>query len=78
MAVYSHVHIVVSVHGLRLHLTCCCRQVYVAPGQWSLPLNLPNEWLGIFPAGELADDDTTTPWGDEIEQKVLLPPQIGG
>ncbi|WIA12372.1 hypothetical protein OEZ85_012420 [Tetradesmus obliquus] len=53
-------------------------KVYVAPGQWSLPLNLPNEWLGIFPAGELADGDTNTPWADEIEQKVLLPPQIAG
>jgi hypothetical protein len=52
-------------------------QVYVAPCQWSLPLNLPNEFLGIFAAGDLMDGDTTTPWADEIEQKVLLPPQIG-
>jgi hypothetical protein len=51
--------------------------VYVAPCQWSLPLNLPNEFLGIFPAGDLVDGDDTTPWADEIEQKVLLPPQIG-
>jgi hypothetical protein len=29
------------------HCPYCC-QVYVAPCQWSLPLNLPNEWLGIF------------------------------
>ncbi|KAF6261288.1 hypothetical protein COO60DRAFT_1681284 [Scenedesmus sp. NREL 46B-D3] len=52
-------------------------KVYVAPCQWSLPLNLPNELLGIFPAGDLVDGDDTTPWADEIEQKVLLPPQIG-
>lgn len=28
-------------------------QVWVAPGQFSFPLNLPNQFFGIFPAGEL-------------------------
>jgi hypothetical protein len=52
-------------------------QVWVTPFQWSFPLNLPPQFFGIFPAGELVSDDTDTPWGDEIEQKLLLPPPIG-
>jgi hypothetical protein len=51
--------------------------VYVTPFQWSFPLNLPPQFFGIFAAGELIDGDTDTPWGDEIEQKLLLPPPIG-
>jgi hypothetical protein len=51
--------------------------VWVTPFQWSFPLNLPPAFFGIFPAGELVDGDTDTPWGDEIEQKLLLPPPIG-
>jgi hypothetical protein len=30
-------------------------QVWVAPAQWSFPLNLPPQFFGIFPAGELGD-----------------------
>jgi hypothetical protein len=52
-------------------------QVWVAPFQWSFPLNLPPQFFGIFAQGELLDGDTDTPWGDEIEQKLLLPPPIG-
>jgi hypothetical protein len=52
-------------------------QVWVAPFQWSFPLNLPPQFFGIFAQGELLDGDTDTPWGAEIEQKVLLPPPIG-
>ncbi|KAJ9529414.1 hypothetical protein QJQ45_013718, partial [Haematococcus lacustris] len=51
--------------------------VYVSPYQWSFPLNLPPQFFGIFPAGELKSDDPDTPWADEIEQKVFLPPSIG-
>jgi hypothetical protein len=51
--------------------------VYATPFQWSFPLNLPPQFFGIFPAGELVDGDTTTPWADEIEQKLLSPPPIG-
>lgn len=54
-----------------------CGQVYVTPFQWSFPLNLPPQFFGIFPAGDLLDGDTSTPWADEIEQKLLLPPPIG-
>lgn len=46
-------------------------KVYVAPSQWSWPINLPPQLFGIFPAGQLVSDATDTPWADEIEQKVL-------
>lgn len=52
-------------------------QVYVNPFQWSFPLNLPSQFYGIFPAGELSSDNESFPWADEIEQKLLLPPSIG-
>lgn len=32
---------------------------------------MPPQFFGIFPAGVLKDDDTSTPWAEEIEQKVL-------
>lgn len=47
-------------------------KVYVAPKQWSWPINLPVQLFGIFPTGVLKNDDTETPWADEIEQKVLV------
>lgn len=49
-------------------------QVYVAPKQWSWPINLPPQLFGIFPTkdGILKNDDASTPWADEIEQKVLV------
>ncbi|WPT13558.1 hypothetical protein PSENEW3_00001396 [Picochlorum sp. SENEW3] len=47
-------------------------KVYVAPKQWSWPINLPVQLFGIFPTGVLKNDDTETPWADEIEQKVLI------
>ena len=49
-------------------------KVYVAPKQWSWPINLPPQLFGIFPTknGVLKSDDETTPWADEIEQKVLV------
>jgi len=52
-------------------------QVWVAPYQWSYPLNLPPQFFGIFPTGELVSDDPDVPWADEIEQKLFLPPSIG-
>jgi hypothetical protein len=47
-------------------------RVWVAPRQWSWPLNLPPQAFGIFPAGELKSDDPDTPWAAEIDQKVLV------
>ncbi|KAJ0244640.1 Uncharacterized protein HA466_0192440 [Hirschfeldia incana] len=52
-------------------------QVWVAPRQWSWPLNLPLEFFGIFRAKTIKDGDLSTPWADEIEQKVLTSPEVG-
>ncbi|KAI9154358.1 hypothetical protein LWI28_024984 [Acer negundo] len=52
-------------------------QMWVAPRQWSWPLNLPLEFFGIFRAKTLKDEDLSTPWADEIEQKVLSSPEVG-
>ena len=39
--------------------------------QWSWPLWLPVQAFGIFPASVLVNDDASTPWADEIEQKIF-------
>ncbi|KAJ4707386.1 Lysine-tRNA ligase [Melia azedarach] len=52
-------------------------RVWVAPRQWSWPLNLPLAFFGIFRAKTLIDEDLSTPWIDEIEQKVLSSPEVG-
>ncbi|GAA0170481.1 hypothetical protein LIER_24729 [Lithospermum erythrorhizon] len=52
-------------------------QVWVAPRQWSWPLNLPLEFFGIFRSKTLQNDDMSTPWVGEIEQKVLSSPEVG-
>ncbi|GBG66461.1 hypothetical protein CBR_g61504 [Chara braunii] len=52
-------------------------KIYVAPRQWSWPLNLPPSFFGIFPAGRLKNGDRSVPWADEIEQKILELPGLG-
>ncbi|KAL2564124.1 hypothetical protein AAZV13_19G024100 [Glycine max] len=52
-------------------------QVWVAPRQWSWPLNLPLEFFGIFRAKTLEDEDLSAPWAGEIEQKILSSPEVG-
>ena len=52
-------------------------RVWTAPAQWSWPLNLPPQLFGIFPAGNLENDDVSTPWAGEISQKVLFSPEVG-
>lgn len=52
-------------------------QIWVAPRQWSWPINLPLEFFGIFNSKTLRDEDISTPWADEIEQKVLSSPEVG-
>ncbi|MBW4541199.1 MAG: DUF4336 domain-containing protein [Myxacorys chilensis ATA2-1-KO14] len=50
-------------------------QVFVAPNQWSFPVNLPLSWLG-FPAKRthiLSDDGSETPFGDQFEYAILGP-----
>lgn len=52
-------------------------KVYTAPNQWSWPINLPAPLFGIFARGTIENDDRTTPWADEIEQKLFRPPDVG-
>ncbi|KAJ6843291.1 uncharacterized protein M6B38_297230 [Iris pallida] len=52
-------------------------QIWVAPRQWSWPIDLPLEFFGIFRSRALKDEDDSTPWADEIEQKVLSSPEVG-
>ncbi|MBD2163284.1 DUF4336 domain-containing protein [Calothrix membranacea FACHB-236] len=54
-------------------------QVFVAPSQWSFPLNLPLSWLGlprkrtqILPA-----DSKKTPFADEFDYAILGPIDLG-
>jgi hypothetical protein len=48
-------------------------EVFVAPNQWSFPVNLPLSWLG-FPTKRtriLPEDSTEAPFGDEFDYEVL-------
>jgi len=50
-------------------------QVYVAPNQWSFPLDLPMSWLG-FPAKRtqvLPADASETPFYDEFDYAIVGP-----
>ena len=49
-------------------------QVWVAPRQWSWPINLPLQFFGIFKAKKLHADSTSAPWVDEIDHKILSCP----
>lgn len=75
----------VLTHGSFFHLLSnamaslapTCMQVFTVPYSWSFPVNLPDQFFGIFSSGTLISDDPTVPWAEEIEQKVFLPPPIG-
>ena len=50
-------------------------QVFVTPGHWSFPLNLPLSWLG-FPAKRtsvLPFDSSETPFADQFDLAILGP-----
>ncbi|MGD2184145.1 DUF4336 domain-containing protein [Lusitaniella coriacea] len=54
-------------------------QVFVAPNQWSFPLNLPLSWLG-FPANRthiLPEDSSKTPFAEEFDYAILGPVELG-
>jgi hypothetical protein len=54
-------------------------QIFVAPDQWSFPLNLPLSWLGL-PAKRthvLSPDSSQTPFADEFDYAILGPIQLG-
>ena len=49
-------------------------EVWIAPGQFSFPLQLPPQFFGIFPTGTIADGDM--PWETEIDTKLLRLPSL--
>jgi hypothetical protein len=54
--------------------------VYIAPRQWSFPVNLPVSWLGL-PAKRteiLPDDPATTPLGREFDYEILTGLDLNG
>ncbi len=53
-------------------------QIYVAPNQWSFPLNLPLSWLGL-PAQrtQILTDDQSAPFADEFDWATLGPIKLG-
>jgi hypothetical protein len=54
-------------------------QVFVAPNQWSFPLNLPLSWLGL-PAKRtqvLPKDSSQTPFANEFDYAILGPIDLG-
>lgn len=54
-------------------------QVFIAPGQWSFPLNLPLTWLG-FPwkrTQVLPADSSQSPFGQEFDYAILGPIDLG-
>ncbi|MEM6449092.1 MAG: DUF4336 domain-containing protein [Cyanobacteria bacterium P01_D01_bin.105] len=53
-------------------------KVYVAPNQWSFPIDLPLSWLG-FPAKRtyiLPDDASQTPFYDEFDYAIVGPIEL--
>jgi len=54
-------------------------QVFVAPNQWSFPLNLPLSWLGL-PAKRtqvLPEDSNKAPFADEFDYAILKTIDLG-
>lgn len=54
-------------------------QVFVAPNQWSFPLNLPLSWLGL-PIGRtqiLPTDSSQTPFAEQFDYAILKSIELG-
>lgn len=54
-------------------------QIFVAPGQWSFPINLPLSWLGL-PGKRtqiLPTDIQKTPFAEEFDYAILGPLNLG-
>jgi len=54
-------------------------QVFVAPSQWSFPLNLPLGWLGL-PSKRtslLPEDSSRTPFANQFDYAILGPINLG-
>lgn len=54
-------------------------QVFVAPNQWSFPLNLPLSWLGLPQKRThiLPEDSAKAPFADEFDYAMLGPIELG-
>ncbi len=54
-------------------------QVFVAPSQWSFPLNLPLTWLGLPTKRTqiLPEDSKKAPFADEFDYAILGPIDLG-
>lgn len=54
-------------------------QVFVAPNQWSFPLNLPLSWLGLPQRRTqvLPENSTKAPFADEFDYAILGPIELG-
>ncbi len=54
-------------------------QIFVAPHQWSFPLNLPLSWLGLPPKRTqiLPEDSSKAPFADEFDYAMLGPIDLG-
>ncbi|MBD1923004.1 DUF4336 domain-containing protein [Microcoleus sp. FACHB-831] len=54
-------------------------QVFVAPNQWSFPLNLPPTWLGLPRKRThiLPEDSSKTPFADEFDYAILGAIELG-
>jgi hypothetical protein len=55
---------------------CPSATVYVTPGQWSFPLNLPLSWLGL-PARRTQLLTEKHPWGERFELAILDSIELG-
>ncbi|MEA5595043.1 DUF4336 domain-containing protein [Rivularia sp. UHCC 0363] len=54
-------------------------QIFVAPKQWSFPVNLPLSWLGM-PAKRtqvLPEDSSKTPFANQFDYEILGPIELG-
>lgn len=54
-------------------------QVFVAPNQWSFPLNLPLSWLGLPQRRTqvLPENSAKAPFADEFDYAILGPIELG-
>ncbi len=52
-------------------------QIYVAPDQWSYPINLPLSWLGFPKERTHVLDGRSMPFGDQFESATLGPIRLG-
>jgi Domain of unknown function (DUF4336) len=55
---------------------CPSATIYVAPGQWSFPLNLPLSWLGL-PAQRTQLLTNKHPWGERFDLAILDSIELG-